>query len=797
MGSTNLTGVIPACVGSISGLQELALFSNALVGGIPPELGLLRNLSLLRLRDNQLTGNLPEGLKGLSQLTTLDLKNNNLNGPLPAEVFANLRQLEELDLSNNTFTGPIPTEIGASGENLTELDLAHNSLNGVIPPGLGNLANLTHLDLSYNRLSGALPAELRGLRPSKLEAIYLSFNNLTGDVAPIGHLTGLSDITLNNNNFSGPIPTGWFNSTQLQVSNLAFNSFSGPVPLGIRNMAPPDLSAVLALFFAGAPAFVLSILEEVAGSIFIGLNSNRLSGSFPDIGRPNYTAAINVSDNNFSGTFRAGPFKKKNVTASFLELINNGPLDLIPGYNLSGLELVSLPNISGTGAPLIAPQMRALNVAGRGIPPTAKLDLRRVPATCPYVSYAQPEGGVITDITFWDACEKSFGCVVNLIGTRAKLSRATREKICLSKISVFLAGDSPGVRFSVGGPGSAFLNNSQGSVYFNDSAFVDHLDLGPGGVAYTGVGFARVQEGNLCRNEGASGVVGITYGVFAALILVSAAAWWAVRATGVLQNMGGKPTRPRLAAAFGVGAYLWGIISVFLAWADLVSDVLVVVEIWRVWSTWVVLTSILAPFVLSALCAGRVLLEDSNRWSPFKARLKWIPFYKLPEPSGPPPLGALPWWKYGLIPITLPATFAYVIVLDCLDLVDKIGGHLRFGFDVYSLHHYSQFRSQLDLVLRSVPQAVFQTALYLLGSSRATRIYIDEQILLRSILLSLLNVLVQFNFLVHECLVTRIPVWLILQRRFASRNCRATRLPDAAAGDEEANDKLSEKVGEL
>jgi Leucine-rich repeat (LRR) protein len=389
LGSTNLTGLIPACLGSISGLQQLALFSNALVGDMPPELGLLGNLSLLRLRDNQLTGNNPVGLRGLSQLTTLDLKNNNLTGSLPGEVFANLRQLEELDLSNNSFTGPIPTEIGASGENLTTLNLDHNSLHGSIPPGLGNLANLTHLDLSYNRLSGALPVELRGLRPSKLGAIDLSFNNLTGDVAPIGHLTGLSDIALNNNNFSGPIPTGWFNSTELQVLNLAFNNFSGPVPLGIGNMAPPDFSAVLAVFFGGAPAFVLSILEEVAGSIFIGLNSNQLSGSFPDIGRPKFTAAINVSDNNLSGTFRAGPFKKKNVTASFLELRNNGPLDLIPGYNLSGLELVSLPNISETGAPLVAPQMRALNVAGRGIPPSTKLDLRRVPATCPYVSYAQ------------------------------------------------------------------------------------------------------------------------------------------------------------------------------------------------------------------------------------------------------------------------------------------------------------------------------------------------------------------------------------------------------------------------
>lgn len=139
---------------------------------------------------------------------------------MPAKAFAALQQLKVVDLSNNSFTGPIPTEIGASGEAFGYLKMAHNNLSGAIPPGLGNLSNLTYLDLSYNQLSSELPEELRGFRPSESDTINLEHNNLSGGVGPIGHLTDLSIIALSNNNFSGTIPTAWFNSRDNMISRL-------------------------------------------------------------------------------------------------------------------------------------------------------------------------------------------------------------------------------------------------------------------------------------------------------------------------------------------------------------------------------------------------------------------------------------------------------------------------------------------------------------------------------------------------------------------------------------------------
>ena len=76
--------------------------------------------------------------------------------------------------------------------------------------------------------------------------------------------------------------------------------------------------------------------------------------------------------------------------------------------------------------------------------------------------------------------------------------------MCLGKVSVFLAGDPPSVveeGLTVDGEyvSSAYLTNKYGKYFLNSSDFLDGIDLGPEGEAYTGVGFARVQRGEWLR----------------------------------------------------------------------------------------------------------------------------------------------------------------------------------------------------------------------------------------------------------------------------------------------------------
>ena len=64
-----LTGSIPAELGSLTHLTDLYLASNQLTGSIPAELGSLANLSSLNLYANQLTGSIPLQLGSLTNLT--------------------------------------------------------------------------------------------------------------------------------------------------------------------------------------------------------------------------------------------------------------------------------------------------------------------------------------------------------------------------------------------------------------------------------------------------------------------------------------------------------------------------------------------------------------------------------------------------------------------------------------------------------------------------------------------------------------------------------------------------------
>ena len=156
-----MTGEIPAELGNLSNLQELALGGNHLTGEIPAELGNLSNLQILRLQENQLTGEIPAELSNLSDLHWLSLYNNQLTGAIPVEL-GDLSNLQILYLNQNQLTGDIPPELGGLA-NLYELYLADNQLTGAIPPELGGLANLYALYLADNPLTGCIPVELQSV----------------------------------------------------------------------------------------------------------------------------------------------------------------------------------------------------------------------------------------------------------------------------------------------------------------------------------------------------------------------------------------------------------------------------------------------------------------------------------------------------------------------------------------------------------------------------------------------------------------------------------------------------------
>ena len=123
----------------------LNLDSNDLSGEIPAELGSLSNLINLTLSVNDLSGEIPAELDSLSNLEFLLLDGNDLSGEIPAEL-GSLSNLEFLDLSFNDLSGEIPAELG-SLSNLIDLYLKDTDLSGCVPGSLEDQLDLNVSDL--------------------------------------------------------------------------------------------------------------------------------------------------------------------------------------------------------------------------------------------------------------------------------------------------------------------------------------------------------------------------------------------------------------------------------------------------------------------------------------------------------------------------------------------------------------------------------------------------------------------------------------------------------------------------
>ena len=192
-----LTGELPAELGSLSNLKRLELSNNKLTGEIPKELGSLSNLKWLELDNNNLTGEIPMELGSLSNLRVLGLGSNQLTGEIPMEL-GDLSNLETLVISFSQLTGEIPKELG-NLSNLEILVLWVNRLTGEIPTVLGSLSNLRTLDLRGNQLTGQIPTELGNL--SNLNTLLLFGNQLSGCIP-----AKLGDVPKNDFNFSNMPP---------------------------------------------------------------------------------------------------------------------------------------------------------------------------------------------------------------------------------------------------------------------------------------------------------------------------------------------------------------------------------------------------------------------------------------------------------------------------------------------------------------------------------------------------------------------------------------------------------------
>lgn len=273
--NNNLSGTIPAEIGSISLLEWLDLDYNKLTGNIPPEIGQLTSLFALTISSNELTGSIPSQIGQLINVRWMHFGENQLTGTIPPEI-AQCQRLYQFIVHYNQLSGSVIPEFGLM-PNLENLYLSHNQFTGTIPVDLRLMTKIGYLDLSYNKLTGTIPVEIT--QCSNLYTFDLENNQLTGTIpSEIGLLTNLISLRLDNNQFTGPIPPELVKCQKLSQFTIAGNQFSGPIPSFLGSLTRLSYVWLTNNKFTGPIPKELGQCKELN---FLRLDWNQLTGSIP------------------------------------------------------------------------------------------------------------------------------------------------------------------------------------------------------------------------------------------------------------------------------------------------------------------------------------------------------------------------------------------------------------------------------------------------------------------------------------------------------------------------------------
>ncbi|CAM6038835.1 unnamed protein product [Sphagnum compactum] len=103
----------------------------------------------------------------------------------------------------------------ASSPQVTTIALSNRSLSGTIPNSLATMTALQSISLDYNNFTGPIP-DLSSL--SSLQFLNLEDNDLSGDFPQwLANLPGLTVLWVDNNNLTGSVPQSLLNRAGLQT----------------------------------------------------------------------------------------------------------------------------------------------------------------------------------------------------------------------------------------------------------------------------------------------------------------------------------------------------------------------------------------------------------------------------------------------------------------------------------------------------------------------------------------------------------------------------------------------------
>ncbi|GLT51450.1 hypothetical protein SLA2020_248590 [Shorea laevis] len=234
-----------------------------------------RTLQVVILSNNEISGPIPSSFFDIVSLGKVDLSSNNLRGIVTHNMLSMLVQLEDVNLSNNSLLylnnndtsvnysfshlyllrlsscnihkfprflrrqdiwPPLDLDISKNkisshfhkweieGMSLGRLNLSYNFLTGI---DLFGFEYLSTIDLNSNLLQGSLPILSTTWT---VDSLFISGNNMTGEIPSYCNLTSFSVLDLANNSLGRKIPNCLGSLSELSILDLWMNKFHGRIP---------------------------------------------------------------------------------------------------------------------------------------------------------------------------------------------------------------------------------------------------------------------------------------------------------------------------------------------------------------------------------------------------------------------------------------------------------------------------------------------------------------------------------------------------------------------------------------
>lgn len=151
----------------------------------------------------------------------------------------------------------ISCDKSGSSIRISEINLSGRNLTGLIPQNIAQLTALINVSLENNQLTGPFP-HLSNL--TMLERLHLQNNNLTGNIPDwLSELKNLTELFIDNNSFSGVIPAQLLHRPSLNLT------FSGNPHLRISSKPNQDKQRlILGITISGSVVIVLWLIVIIA-----------------------------------------------------------------------------------------------------------------------------------------------------------------------------------------------------------------------------------------------------------------------------------------------------------------------------------------------------------------------------------------------------------------------------------------------------------------------------------------------------------------------------------------------------